>query len=129
MNCGCLSTWVFCYLLLRVSINPNLLGRDKKKEFAPNCAAYYPLGADLFLSQRKVDHIARFFELPPIISAGEIPSILVVNIQVSISFIFFVWILNLASLSSLLVERCCKELWFLISNYIVFARHLVILFC
>ncbi|XP_050271436.1 uncharacterized protein LOC126715047 [Quercus robur] len=56
--------------------------RDKKKEFAPNCAAYYPLGADLFLSQRKVDHIARFFELPHIISAGELPSILVVNVQI-----------------------------------------------
>ncbi|XP_042500753.1 uncharacterized protein LOC122078720 [Macadamia integrifolia] len=56
--------------------------RDKKKDFAPNYAAYYPFGVDVFLSQRKVDHIARFVELPPIISSGKLPPILVVNIQI-----------------------------------------------
>ncbi|XP_038889184.1 uncharacterized protein LOC120079064 isoform X1 [Benincasa hispida] len=56
--------------------------RDKKKEFAQNCAAYYPIGADVFLSQRKIDHIARFLELPAINPAGDVPSILVVNVQV-----------------------------------------------
>ncbi|CAK9308944.1 unnamed protein product [Citrullus colocynthis] len=56
--------------------------RDKKKEFAQNCAAYYPIGADVFLSQRKIDHIARFVELPAINPAGDVPSILVVNVQV-----------------------------------------------
>uniref|UniRef100_A0A9I9DPF2 Protein ENHANCED DISEASE RESISTANCE 2 C-terminal domain-containing protein n=1 Tax=Cucumis melo TaxID=3656 RepID=A0A9I9DPF2_CUCME len=55
---------------------------DKKKEFAQNCAAYYPIGADVFLSQRKIDHIARFVELPAINPAGDVPSILVVNVQV-----------------------------------------------
>ncbi|KAE8021620.1 hypothetical protein FH972_007494 [Carpinus fangiana] len=56
--------------------------RDKKKESAPNCAAYYPFGADIFLSPRKIDHIARFVEFPHIYPPGEIPSILVVNIQI-----------------------------------------------
>jgi hypothetical protein len=56
--------------------------RDKKKESAPNCAAYYPFGADIFLSPRKIDHIARFVEFPHIYPAGEIPSILVVNVQI-----------------------------------------------
>lgn len=57
--------------------------RDKKKEHAPNYAAYYPFGVDVFLSQRKIDHIARFVELPVVgSSAGELPSILVVNVQV-----------------------------------------------
>nr|XP_043606187.1 uncharacterized protein LOC122578318 isoform X2 [Erigeron canadensis] len=57
--------------------------RDKKKEHAPNYAAYYPFGVDVFLSQRKIDHIARFVELPGVgSSSGELPSILVVNVQV-----------------------------------------------
>ncbi|EOY03285.1 Uncharacterized protein TCM_018116 isoform 5 [Theobroma cacao] len=55
--------------------------RDKKKEFASNSAAFYPFGVDLFLSQRKIDHIARFVELPVFNLSEEIPSILVVNIQ------------------------------------------------
>ncbi|KAJ4961589.1 hypothetical protein NE237_021499 [Protea cynaroides] len=56
--------------------------RDKKKELAPNYAAYYPFGVDVFLSQRKVDHIARFVDLPPSNSSGKLPPILVVNVQV-----------------------------------------------
>ncbi|KAE9590394.1 hypothetical protein Lal_00028035 [Lupinus albus] len=56
--------------------------RDKKKEFAPNNAAFYPLGADLFLSPRKVDHIARFIQIPSINVPGDVPSILIVNIQI-----------------------------------------------
>jgi hypothetical protein len=40
------------------------------------------VGADVFLSQKKIDHIARFVELPHVNSAGEIPSILIVNIQI-----------------------------------------------
>ncbi|XP_019451683.1 PREDICTED: uncharacterized protein LOC109353772 [Lupinus angustifolius] len=56
--------------------------RDKKKEFAPNNAAFYPLGADLFLSPRKVDHIARFIQIPAIDVPGDVPSILIVNIQI-----------------------------------------------
>ncbi|XP_077211861.1 uncharacterized protein LOC143847075 [Tasmannia lanceolata] len=56
--------------------------RDKKKEFAPNYAAYYPFGVDVFLSQRKIDHIARFVELPTVDSTRKFPPILVVNVQV-----------------------------------------------
>ncbi|KAJ6318962.1 hypothetical protein OIU76_014336 [Salix suchowensis] len=56
--------------------------RDKKKEFAPNCAAYYPFGVDVFLSPRKIDHIARFVNLPALNSAGKVPPILVVNVQI-----------------------------------------------
>ncbi|XP_058073826.1 uncharacterized protein LOC131222681 isoform X2 [Magnolia sinica] len=55
--------------------------RDKKKEFAPNHAAFYPFGVDVFLCQRKINHIARFVDLPIMDSTG-IPPILVVNVQV-----------------------------------------------
>ncbi|KAL7132952.1 hypothetical protein ABFS83_12G109800 [Erythranthe nasuta] len=55
--------------------------RDKKKDLAPNCAAYNPFGLDVFLSQRKIDHIARFVQLPIINSSGKLPPILVVNVQ------------------------------------------------
>ncbi|CAI9775323.1 unnamed protein product [Fraxinus pennsylvanica] len=56
--------------------------RDKRKDFAPNCAAYYPFGVDVFLSQRKIDHVARFVELPVSDSSGTLPPILVVNVQI-----------------------------------------------
>jgi len=64
------------------------VGRDKKKDFAPNSAAFYPLGADLFLSARKVDHIARFIQIPAINVHGDVPSILIINIQVAACFFF-----------------------------------------
>ncbi|KAK7252320.1 hypothetical protein RIF29_36177 [Crotalaria pallida] len=56
--------------------------KDKKKELASNYSAYYPFGVDVFLSPRKVDHIARFVELPAISSSGKFPPILVVNVQI-----------------------------------------------
>ncbi|KAL8550392.1 hypothetical protein ACS0TY_009000 [Phlomoides rotata] len=55
--------------------------RDKKKEFAHNASAYYPFGLDVFLCQRKINHIAQFVELPSINSSGKLPPILVVNVQ------------------------------------------------
>ncbi|XP_048230254.1 uncharacterized protein LOC8280616 isoform X2 [Ricinus communis] len=55
--------------------------RDKKKDRAPNCAAFYPFGADLFLSPRKIHHIARYVELPTVSATDEVPSVLVVNLQ------------------------------------------------
>lgn len=60
--------------------------RDKKKDFAPNYAAYSPFGVDVFLSQRKIGHIARLVELPVINPnpTGNLPPILVVNVQVYI---------------------------------------------
>ena len=60
-----------------------LYARDKKKDFAPNYAAYYPFGVDLFLSPRKIEHVARFVELPVLnSSAAGFPPILIVNAQV-----------------------------------------------
>ncbi|XVE83866.1 hypothetical protein DITRI_Ditri16bG0122400 [Diplodiscus trichospermus] len=56
--------------------------RDKKKELASNFAAFNPFGVDLFLSQRKIDHVARFVELLVFNLSEEIPAILVVNIQI-----------------------------------------------
>ncbi|PPR88084.1 hypothetical protein GOBAR_AA32606 [Gossypium barbadense] len=56
--------------------------RDKKKDYAPNHAAYYPFGVDVFLSPRKIDHMARFIELPVISHSEKLPSILVVNVQI-----------------------------------------------
>lgn len=56
--------------------------RDKKKEFAPNYAAYYPFGVDVFLSPRKIEHIARFVDLPAVNSSASFPSILIVNAQI-----------------------------------------------
>ncbi|CAK7338606.1 unnamed protein product [Dovyalis caffra] len=56
--------------------------RDKKKGCAPNYAAFYPFGADIFLSPRKIHHIARFVELPHINTSDEVPDVLVVNIQI-----------------------------------------------
>ncbi|KAJ4837370.1 hypothetical protein Tsubulata_036975 [Turnera subulata] len=56
--------------------------RDKKKDCAPNCAAFIPFGADIFLSPRKIQHIARLVELPAMSASDEIPAILVVNVQI-----------------------------------------------
>lgn len=57
--------------------------REKKKEFAQNYAAYNPFGVDVFLSQRKVNHIAQYVELPVVNTAPtKLPSILVVNVQI-----------------------------------------------
>lgn len=64
-----------------------MAGRDKKKDFAPSCAAFHPFGADIFLSRRKIDHIVRFVQLPAISTPGDVPSILIINLQVSAHFL------------------------------------------
>ncbi|KAF7829420.1 uncharacterized protein G2W53_020584 [Senna tora] len=56
--------------------------KDKKKDFASNYSAYYPFGVDVYLSPRKLDHIARFVELPIVTSFRNLPSMLVVNVQI-----------------------------------------------
>lgn len=57
--------------------------RDKKKELAPNYAAYYPFGVDVYLSPQKLNHISRFVQLPDIQVSSKLPPLLVVNVQVS----------------------------------------------
>lgn len=78
---GTIYFWMWFRLLYPYSC-VRFLCRDKKKEIASNCAAYYPFGLDVFLSQRKIDHIAQFVDLPVIASSGKLPPILVLNVQV-----------------------------------------------
>lgn len=56
--------------------------RDRKKEHASSKAAYYPFGVDVYKSHRKINHIARFVELPATTYSPVLPAILVVNVQI-----------------------------------------------
>jgi hypothetical protein len=60
--------------------------RDRKKVPAPDLAIFEPCGADLFLSSKKIDHVAQFVELPFQGLAkrpDSIPNLLIMNLQVS----------------------------------------------
>jgi hypothetical protein len=67
--------------------SPNLfylsLCRDKIKILASEYAMYEPFGVDVFLSSKKISHIAKHVELPRCGKVENLPSILILNIQVS----------------------------------------------
>ncbi|KAL3692556.1 hypothetical protein R1sor_006207 [Riccia sorocarpa] len=58
--------------------------KDKKKHAAPNYALFLPIGVDLFISPRKLDHIAQYVKLPfqdSLPGPDSVPGVFIVNIQ------------------------------------------------